>query len=94
MRCVYYVITIGLLILVSSCSRPANNSALNPIIVDKELRAFETAHKAAIDSKDIEGILQFYSSDLVTISKGEPILYGKDWIRTTLNDLYNTYDLN
>jgi ketosteroid isomerase-like protein len=61
-------------------------------IVEKELRAMEIAHKAAIDSKDIEGVLQFYSSDLITISPGEPILYGNDWIRTTLNDLYNNYD--
>jgi ketosteroid isomerase-like protein len=61
-------------------------------IVEKELRAMEIAHKAAIDSKDIEGILQFYSSDLITISPEEPILYGNDWIRTTLNDLYNTYE--
>jgi ketosteroid isomerase-like protein len=61
-------------------------------ILKNELRALEIAHKAAIDSKDIEGILRFYSSDLVTISPGEPILYGKDWIRITLNDLYNTYD--
>jgi ketosteroid isomerase-like protein len=62
------------------------------LIVEKELRAMEIAHKAAIDSKDIEGVLQFYSSDLITISPGEPILYGNDWIRTTLNDLYNNYD--
>ena len=48
-------------------------------ILGNELRALEIAHKAAIDSKDIEGILQFYSSDLVTISPGEPILYGKDF---------------
>jgi ketosteroid isomerase-like protein len=61
-------------------------------ILEKELRAMEIAHKAAIDSKDIEGILQFYSSDLITISPGEPILYGNDWMRTTLNDLYNTYE--
>ena len=52
----------------------------------------QIAHKAAIDSKDIEGILQYYSPDLITISPGEPILYGNDWIRTTLNDLYNTYE--
>ena len=61
-------------------------------IVEKELREMEIAHRAAIDSKDIEGVLRFYSSDLITISPGEPILYGNDWIRTTLNDLYNTYD--
>ena len=62
------------------------------LIVEKELRAMEIAHKAAIDSKDIEGVLRFYSSDLITISPGEPILYGNDWIRTTLNDLYHNYD--
>jgi ketosteroid isomerase-like protein len=89
---VCHAITIALLILASSCSRPTNNSKLDPIIVEKELRAMEIAHKTAIDSKDIEGILQFYSSDLITIFPGEPILYGKDWARTTLNDLYNTYD--
>jgi ketosteroid isomerase-like protein len=62
------------------------------LIVEKELLAMEIAQKAAIDSKDIEGVLQFYSSDLITISPGEPILYGNDWILTTLNDLYNNYD--
>ena len=71
---------------------PAVDVKAEKLIVEKELRGMEIAHKAAIDSKDIEGILQFYSSDLITISPGEPILYGNDWIRTTLNDLYNNYD--
>ena len=71
---------------------PAVDVEAEKQILKKELRALEIAHKAAIDSKDIEGILQYYSPDLITISPGEPILYGNDWIRTTLNDLYNTYE--
>ncbi|MFW6160748.1 MAG: hypothetical protein ACOC57_06365 [Acidobacteriota bacterium] len=36
--------------------------------------------------------MQFYSTDLITISPGEPIFCGKDWIRKTLNDLYSSYE--
>jgi len=75
-----------------AAEEPAVDVEAEKLIIEKELRAMEIAHKAAIDSKDIEGVLQFYSSDLITISPGEPILYGNDWIRTTLNDLYNNYD--
>ena len=71
---------------------PAVDVEAEKQILEEELRAMEIAHKAAIDSKDIERVLQFYSSDLITISPEEPILYGNDWIRTTLNDLYNAYE--
>ena len=93
-RGIYCAIIIGLLILVSSCSRPAQNPALDANTVEKQLRTMETGHRTAVDSKDIEGILQYYTSDLITIPPGEPILYGKEWIQTTVADLYKTYDFH
>jgi ketosteroid isomerase-like protein len=89
-----------LLCFVIGCQKPAEEIANEPAvdveaekqILEKELRSMEIAHKAAIDSKDIDGVLRFYSSDLITISPEEPILYGNDWIRNTLNDLYNAYE--
>jgi ketosteroid isomerase-like protein len=54
----------------------------------------EAGHRTAIDAKDIDGVLKYYASDLITVSAGEPIQYGKDWIRTTLTDLYKTYDFH
>ena len=94
MRSVSYAITIGLIILVSSCTRTSSEPQLDPIQVKKELKEFETIHREAIDSKDIDVILKCYAKDLITISPDEPILYGKDWIRTLVTDLYKTYDFH
>jgi ketosteroid isomerase-like protein len=90
----FFAIIIGLMILASSCSRTSSKLQLDPVTVEKELRAFETMHREAIDSKDIDGILKCYATDLINISPDEPILYGKDWIRTLLTDLYKTYDFH
>ena len=98
-----YLTTIPLVFLlcfVVGCQKPAEEIANEPAVdveaekqsLEKELRSMEIAHKAAIDSKNIEGVLRFYSSDLITISPEEPILYGNDWIRNTLIDLYNAYE--
>ena len=62
--------------------------------VKSELRAFEEAYREAIDRKDIEGILQFYSPDLITVTQGEPIQYGKDWLRPLMQELYQEYDFH
>jgi hypothetical protein len=70
-RGVLFAITIGLLTLVTSCSKTTEYSALDPSIVEKELRAMEIGHRTAVDAKDIDGILRYYSSDLITISPGE-----------------------
>jgi ketosteroid isomerase-like protein len=94
MKVVYFAIIIGLIILVTSCTGTTSKLQLDPIQVEKELRAFETIHREAIDSKDIDGILKCYATDLITISPDEPILYGKDWIRTLVTDLYKTYDFH
>lgn len=85
---------IGLIILVSSCSRPTSKPELDLNTVEKELRAFETLHRKAIDSKDIEGILQCYSPDYINVSADGPILYGRDFIRTNMSELYKTNDFH
>lgn len=92
MRGVSYVMAIGLLIFVTSCSKQAVAPGLDPIVVEKELRAMETGHRKAIDSKDIDGVLKYYAPNLITISPEEPIRYGNEWIRATVAELYGTYD--
>lgn len=62
--------------------------------VEKELRELESNHQAAIDAKDIEGIFLCYSPNLITIPPGDPILYGRDWIRGEMKKLYETYDFH
>jgi ketosteroid isomerase-like protein len=54
----------------------------------------ETAHREAIDAKDIEGILQFYSTDYINVGPDGPILYGRGFIRTNMTELYKTYDFH
>ncbi|WP_372950541.1 YybH family protein [Mariniphaga sp.] len=83
-----------LLLCFYSCSGPEPKTNLDLKVVETELRAFESNHRTAIDKKDIAGILQYYATDLITISPDEPILYGKDWIRTLVTDLYKTYDFH
>jgi uncharacterized protein (TIGR02246 family) len=77
-----------------SCSGPESKTNLDLKVVETELRALESNHRTAIDTKDIAGILQYYAADLITIPQGEPILYGRDWIQNTMNDLYKTYDFH
>jgi ketosteroid isomerase-like protein len=62
--------------------------------VEKELREFEVKHQTAIDSKDIEGVLQCYAPNLITIPPGGPIQYGKEWIRDEVKNLYETWDFH
>jgi ketosteroid isomerase-like protein len=85
---------VGLIILASSCSRPTPKPELDLNTVEKELRAFETLHRNAIDSKDIDGILQCYSPDYINVSADGPILYGRDFIRTNMSELYKTFDFH
>ena len=87
-------IALSLLIYLSGCSGPVSQPALDPANVESELRAFEDAHRDAIDKKDIGGILQFYASDLITVTQGEPIQYGNDWIRPLMQELYQSYDFH
>jgi uncharacterized protein (TIGR02246 family) len=62
--------------------------------IEADLRSFELNHKAAIDKKDIEGILQFYAEDLINIPQGETILYGREQLKNLMVDLFNTYDFH
>jgi ketosteroid isomerase-like protein len=85
-----FVLLVGLF----GCSRTAPKTDINLETVEKELQVLRVAHRAAIDSKNIEGILQFYSPDLITLSPGQTIMYGPEYIRPTLEELYKTYDFH
>jgi ketosteroid isomerase-like protein len=67
---------------------------LDTAAVEKELRAMEAGHRAAVYAKDIEGILRYYSADLITIFPGEPNRYGNEWVRTAVADLYKAYEFH
>ena len=74
--------------LAQTPQRSAEDISL-PVVA--ELRAFESAHENAIDAKDVEAVVGFYAPDLITVSPGQPILRGRDWIRSTMAELYRTY---
>ena len=93
-RTLWSAIVLGMLAGITCCFGPAYQSSLDPARVKSELRAFEEAYREAIDRKDIEGILQFYSPDLITVTQGEPIQYGKDWLRPLMQELYQEYDFH
>lgn len=89
------ILTLLVIVILScsiSCSRTKPEVSLDISSIESELRAFESAHRSAIDLKDINAVLQFYSTDLITVSPDEPILYGRDWITNVLTDLYNEYE--
>jgi len=94
MRKTILISVLGLLLFSSSCSRHESKTTLDLKVVETELRSLELNHRAAIDSKDVAGILQYYSTDLITVPQGEPIIYGRDWITNTMNDLYKSYDFH
>jgi ketosteroid isomerase-like protein len=94
MKKTIFISALGLLLFINSCSRPESKTILDLKVVETELRSLESNHRTAIDSKDVAGILQYYSTDLITIPQGEPIIYGREWITNTMNDLYKTYDFH
>lgn len=93
-RILWSVIVLGMLAGIACCSGSASRPALDPVTVESELEAFQKAHREAVDAKDIEGILQFYSPNLITVTQGEPIQYGKDWLRPLMQELYQDYDFH
>jgi uncharacterized protein (TIGR02246 family) len=87
-------LTGGVLLAVAACEPPPSENALDPTAVEAELRQLEGAHRAAIDARDIEGVLQFYAPDLITVSPDKPILRGREWIRATCEELFRNYDFH
>jgi ketosteroid isomerase-like protein len=85
---------IVLLVGLFGCSRTAPKTDLNLATVEKELQELRYAHRTAIDLKDIGGVLKFYSPDLITLSQGQPIQYGPEFIRPLMEELYRTYDFH
>lgn len=76
------------------CTNPEHKKSLNLDDIKVELETFRIEHKEAVDSKDIENILQFYSTDMITLPSGDPILYGRDWISSLLKELYGSYEFH
>ena len=84
---------VSLLLCFCGCLKPAGEPAIDAKAVEAELRKFESNHKMATDSKDIENILLSYAEDAITIMPGEPVMYGREWIRNFLEKLYKTHEL-
>ena len=85
-------LAITLILFTTGClnTEPKDSLDLESVVI--ELRELESVYKNTVDSKDIDAILQFYNPDLVTVSPDSPILYGIDWIRTALMDIYASYE--
>lgn len=81
-------------ILIAGCTHKKTEPGLDPKTVNAELKAFQVAHREAIDAKDIEGILQFYSPDLITVEPGMPVQYGNQFVRPLLTELFANYDFH
>ncbi len=85
---------VSLLLCFGGCLGPAGESAIDPKAVEAQIRMVASNHTAALDAKDVEGILQFYAEDGIMIMPGEPIKYGNAWIRNYLEDLFKTHELH
>ena len=81
-------------ILIAGCTDKKTVPELDPETIDAELKAFQVAHREAIDAKDIESIFQFYSPDLITVEPGIPIQYGNQYFRPTLTELFANFDFH
>lgn len=81
-------------IFITGCINSKPKSVLDQATVESELKAFQIAHREAIDAKDIEGIFQFYSPDLITVGPEMPIQYGNQYFRPTLTNLFAEYDFH
>jgi len=78
----------------TGCAGPPAEPALDPAVVEAELRQFEDAHRAAIDAKDVDRVLEFYAADLITVSGESGIVHGRDWIRPSLEQLFRDYEFH
>lgn len=67
---------------------------LDTAVVEKELRAMEAGHRTAIESKDVDAVLRYYATDLITIAPGEPIHYGNEWVRAAVADIFRAYEFH
>lgn len=94
MRICVLAVASGLVLGAISCSQEQPAVTLDVADVEAELRAMEAAHEAAIDAKDVDAILEFYAPDLITLPSGGEILRGRDWIRSTVAELFQTYDFH
>lgn len=82
------------LILIAGCTEKKTKPGLDSETVNAELKAFQIAHREAVEAKDIEGIFQFYSPDLITVETGMPIQYGNQFLLPTLTELFATFDFH
>jgi uncharacterized protein (TIGR02246 family) len=87
MRALHRLVLIGLATGMVGCGAAAPDGRLDPAAVESQLREFEAAHRAAIRARDA-AVLEFYAPDLVTISPGEPVLHGREWIAEVLPELF------
>jgi len=81
-------------VAIPSCAGPPAQEAPEPSVIEAELRQFEDAHRAAIDAKDVDRVLEFYAEDLITVSPETGIVRGREWIRTTCEELFRDYEFH
>lgn len=93
MKTTKIILAIAFIICLSSCSNTNTENHLDLETVLNELKEFESTYSKVVDTRDIDAILEFYSDDLITIFPDSPILYGYEWIRTLLLEMYEDYEL-
>jgi uncharacterized protein (TIGR02246 family) len=78
----------------AACAGPPKQPAPDLAAVEAELRQFEDAHRAAIDSKDANRVLEFYAPDLITVSPEGGVQRGRDWIVPVCEQLFRDHDFH
>lgn len=93
MKTTRIILAFAFIIGLSACSNLDTQEYWDIEIVKNELKNLESEYSSTVDTKDIDAILKYYSDELITISPNSPILYGSEWIRTALVEMYESYEL-
>lgn len=78
---------IALAVFASACNAPMENNASDKSAemaakpdmtkIKAEIQAVETAWAAAVDAKDLNATVAFYSEDAISLSNNQPMITGK-----------------
>ncbi len=76
----------ALVVMITSCSQPAEQPAAAPAAIDMEalkteIQAMEDAFSAGEKAKDADAVVVYYSDDAVSYSRGKEPAVGKAAIR-------------
>jgi ketosteroid isomerase-like protein len=91
MRCILILTGVAALSALA-CSTEEVQPVIDAAAIEAELRQFERDYVATGALREVEPLLAYYAEDAVFLPPGDRMQYGREWVRTILNELFTAYD--